>query len=260
MFLSACLDEIARTCDDYRLHCAQELRRVTLEWSINILGIDDFWTLRRMTSLSKTLSAEGELEEARALILRALERHEAIQGVPHRDAVKSVDTRSCLDLALCRFTETVSSLRHFAFVQRTAHIPNYQLTLDNVHELAMHFVHQGNAVEGEKLLRRALEGQEKLLGLNNSDTLRTLDNLALTVRKQGNFQDAEALYRHLVEQREKLLGLDNSDTLKGLDDLAHTMFTVRKIRAEVEGLDCRGRLFERRDTFGFEQQRHTPNP
>jgi hypothetical protein len=43
-FFIRLLDEMARTCDDYHLLCAKDIRRATLEWSINALGVDDFWT------------------------------------------------------------------------------------------------------------------------------------------------------------------------------------------------------------------------
>ena len=190
------LDEIARTCDDYGLQCAKDIRQVTLEWSTNILGIDDFWTLRRMTSLGITLHQLDELEEAKTVILRALERHDILWP---------------------------------------SHTPNYHTTLDALHNVAVTLRHQNRFEEAEELYRLALERREKILGPDHTDTLSTLHNLAFTLSGQKRFEEAEGLYRLALERRGKILGPDHTDTLSTLHNLSFVLSDLSRSE-EAEGL------------------------
>jgi len=45
---------------------------------------------------------------------------------------------------------------------------------------------QGKYEEAEQMNRRALEGREKALGKENSDTLTSVNNLALVLQDQGS--------------------------------------------------------------------------
>ena len=230
------LDEIAQTCDNYHLQCAKDLRRATLEWSINILGPYDFWTLRRMTSISNSLGRDG-LGDAMAFILEALERHETIQGITHQSTIRNIGIRSDVDLTLGKFGQAVGAFQRFLYGKKI-HGPNHKYTLKTVSELGWENVKQGKVVEGEELLRRALVGLESVTGPDHpcdADLLGILAGLADTTFRQKFFEETENFCRRLLQCREKLRGPYHSDTLEALSNLVSVNYEQGKFE-EAEGL------------------------
>ena len=47
----------------------------------------------------------------------------------------------------------------------------------------------------KKLYKRALSGQERVLGLNDITTLNTVSNLAILLRKEGHLDESKKLLR-----------------------------------------------------------------
>ena len=183
------LDEIALACDGYRHHCAKDLRQLTVAWSINILSIDDFWTLRRMTSLGETLHLLEELEEATSWILHALRRHEkVIRGPGQRDTILS---------------STLNNVARVIAKLRPSHTHSHHATLRALGHIGMTLVDRRKRFdEAEKLFKRALEGFENFLGPDHLDTLQALHYLAVTVGHQERFEEAEGSSRLLLQKRE----------------------------------------------------------
>ena len=68
--------------------------------------------------------------------------------------------------------------------------------------------------------RRALKGSEKLLGLEHSRTLTSVNNLAAVFQDQGKYEAAEEMNQRALKGREKLLGLEHPDTLVSVNNLA----------------------------------------
>ena len=62
------------------------------------------------------------------------------------------------------------------------------------------------------LFRRALEGREKALGLNNPDTLNTVYNLGIVLSKQGHLEEAKVLFLRAFEGYETALGSNHPQT------------------------------------------------
>ncbi|KAK2038272.1 FabD/lysophospholipase-like protein [Colletotrichum somersetense] len=74
----------------------------------------------------------------------------------------------------------------------------------------------------EQMHRQTLELRKKVLGLENPDTLASMNNLAEVFRSQGRSEEAEEMHRQTLELMEKVLGLENPDTLTSMNNLAHT--------------------------------------
>ena len=68
--------------------------------------------------------------------------------------------------------------------------------------------------------RRALEGREKVLGLEHPDTLTSVSQLGSALLKQGKYDEAEAMHRRDLEGLEKVLGLEHPNTLASVYYLA----------------------------------------
>jgi tetratricopeptide (TPR) repeat protein len=58
---------------------------------------------------------------------------------------------------------------------------------------------QGKYEAAEEMNRRALEGREKVLGVEHPDTLNSVSNLALVLQNQGKYEAAEEMNRRALE-------------------------------------------------------------
>jgi hypothetical protein len=63
------------------------------------------------------------------------------------------------------------------------------------------------------MFRRALQGQEQVLGDDHRDTLNSVHWLGLCFYNQHRFTEAEAIFRRAFQGREKVLGHDDKATL-----------------------------------------------
>ena len=64
---------------------------------------------------------------------------------------------------------------------------------------------QSKLNEAEPLFRRALEGRERTLGPDHSDTLTSVNNLGFLLYAQGKLNEAEAMLRRALEGYERTL-------------------------------------------------------
>ena len=93
----------------------------------------------------------------------------------------------------------------------------------------------GKLDEAEALYRRALEGMERVLGPDHSDTLTSVNNLGLLLQARGELAEAEVLCRRALEGRERVLGPDHSSTLSSVNNLGSLLKAGGKLD-EAEAL------------------------
>ena len=106
--------------------------------------------------------------------------------------------------------ETVGDLRGSALQNRS-----YSTSL-----FALCYWSNGQYNEAEELFKGALAGNEKNLGLEHSETLRTVQNLANVYAGKGRYDEAEELYKRVLAGNEEKLGAKNPDTLGTVEGLA----------------------------------------
>ena len=75
-----------------------------------------------------------------------------------------------------------------------------------------------------------LKLEEKVLGPEHPDTLRTRDSLALALDDQGKYVEAETEYRAVIQLREKVLGVQHPDTLQTCFNLAGCLRAEAKMQ------------------------------
>ncbi|WP_280887034.1 tetratricopeptide repeat protein [Streptomyces sp. LBL] len=85
---------------------------------------------------------------------------------------------------------------------------------------------------GEIHLRRALGGQERLIGPNDPATLTTLARLADNLGEQGRWSEALALSRDAAERAARLLGTEHESTLGARLTLAWVLLHTQPAEAE----------------------------
>ena len=88
------------------------------------------------------------------------------------------------------------------------------------------FYGQQNHSEAEQLFRRAVQGQEKVLGKEHIDTINSEQWLALLLYNQKNYPEAEQLLRQTVQGREKVLGAEHQDTSESMSLLQDLLLAM----------------------------------
>jgi tetratricopeptide (TPR) repeat protein len=91
----------------------------------------------------------------------------------------------------------------------------------------------GNYIEAEALLRKALSIREREVGSSHASTLSTKSHLGATLGRLRRLDEAEAIFREVLSKREEVLGLDNKETLMSANHLG----VVLKQQGKVLGND-----------------------
>jgi tetratricopeptide (TPR) repeat protein len=85
----------------------------------------------------------------------------------------------------------------------------------------------------EKLYRGVLEGKERELGPDHSNTLMSVFNLGIILKNNGDYEGAEKLVCRALEGHERELGPDHPDTLKSVNSLG----LLLKRKGDSEGAE-----------------------
>ena len=101
-------------------------------------------------------------------------------------------------------------------------------TLISLSLLALVLQDQGNYKAAEEMNRRALDGKEKVLGVEHPETLTSVGNLALVLRDQRKYKAAEEMNRRALDGKEKVLGVEHPETLTSVYCLAHLFHTQKR--------------------------------
>ena len=89
-----------------------------------------------------------------------------------------------------------------------------------------------------KKYQRALEGRERVLGVDHPHTLTSVNNLGTLLQTQGKLEEAEVLYRRALEGRERVSGVDHPDTLLSMRNLAALLEKIGDL-SSAESFACR---------------------
>lgn len=107
-------------------------------------------------------------------------------------------------------------------------------TLDDLSLLALVLRDEGDYKVAEKISRRALNGREKVLGVEHPSTLTSVNNLSSVLASQGKYKAAEEIHRRALDGWEKALGVAHPSTLSSASNLALVLQHQRKYKASEE--------------------------
>jgi tetratricopeptide (TPR) repeat protein len=82
---------------------------------------------------------------------------------------------------------------------------------------------RGDYREARSFNEHALEIDERFLGVEHPDTLKSKNNLAATLRSQGDLAGARRLQEETLEIRERVLGTEHPQTLTSRNNLAEVL-------------------------------------
>ncbi|OOP56863.1 MAG: hypothetical protein AYP45_06545 [Candidatus Brocadia carolinensis] len=86
----------------------------------------------------------------------------------------------------------------------------------------------------EMLFRRELDIQNRILGDEHPNTLRTMSNLAVTLGAQGDLAGARKLNEQVLEIRRRILGDEHPDTSNSACNLVVTLFNMGDVEKARE--------------------------
>ncbi|KFY90176.1 hypothetical protein V498_06140, partial [Pseudogymnoascus sp. VKM F-4517 (FW-2822)] len=97
---------------------------------------------------------------------------------------------------------------------------------------------RGEYLAAERVGRVAVEAYEKVLGLEQLDTLNSVNDLGLVLERQGKYEEAEAMHRRALEGKEKVLGVEHPSTLISINNLGLVLLSQSKYE-EAEAMNWR---------------------
>lgn len=93
---------------------------------------------------------------------------------------------------------------------------------------------KGNYQTAQAVVTEAVTARERVLGLDNDQTLTSVTMLALVLQDQGKYDEAEKLNRRALEGREKELGEHHPDTLASVYCLAYLLHPLERYAEAIE--------------------------
>lgn len=122
-------------------------------------------------------------------------------------------------------------------------------TLTTMRDLAWSLFQQGHLDDAERLQRKVLDSQRRLLGPESLEAIESEGHLAPILDDKGNHAEAEKLNREVLEAERHRLGPEARQTLAAMDNLAITLARSGKLteaeKLEKDALEIQLRVFGR---------------
>lgn len=175
--------------------------------------------LRTMAIVYRSL---GELDQARALLARALRIHHE-QGT---GGVELALTHNEMGSVWQDLGDHATALDHFrpalAGLRQALGDDHEDVTL-MVNNLGLLLYRLGEYEEAERLLREALRGVDRQFGRASGEATAVMSNLALCLHETGRYEQAEPLYREALDLRRQVFGNEHTHVSSSLHNLAHLL-------------------------------------
>ena len=209
---------------------AETIARLVLKTSERVLKQDHQTILESLSALGVLLFERGKLEEAEALLRRAVEAYNK-QPSLILFSIVALETLASLLNRRKEYEESEALLHYVWETKESFFGMNHPDTLKALNNLGSVFMCSGKYEQAETLFRRALELSEEALGTNNnSTTTESLGNLATALQKNGKFEEAEDKLRRLLEVAERKHGQEHSITMFLLGKLADVLRKNGKLK------------------------------
>ncbi len=172
-----------------------------------------------LNDLSELLLAKGKFTEASALLKRALSIQEKTFGADSPKSGRSMNTLTKILLDEGKYGAAEDNAnRTMSLLQKSAaDSAEFATSLLLAGRLAMI---DGRTNDAKKLLQRAMDLQEKLLGSEHPDLIDSINAMAELYTNQQKYNEAEPLLYKSLAIGEQTLGSDHPSVANCLDDLA----------------------------------------
>ncbi|KAN0071275.1 HET domain containing protein [Elaphomyces granulatus] len=205
-----------------KLDEAEKMSQRALQGKEKALGPDHTSTLNTVHNLGLLYEDQGKLDEAEKMYRRALQGYEKALGPDHTSTLQAVNNLGNLYAKQGKLDEAEKmcqrALQGFEKALGPDHTstllmalgPDHTSTLNTVDTFGLVYKSQGKLDEAEKMYRRALQGYEKALGLENVTrylpALETIWSLGDLFAAQGHLDQAKEMYSRARTGFQTLLG------------------------------------------------------
>jgi len=107
-------------------------------------------------------------------------------------------------------------------------------TLSSLALLALVLSDQGKYEAAEEMIRRVLDEEGKVLGVEHPSTLTSASNLAIVLQVQGKYKAAQEMNLRALDGQKKILGVEHPSTLTTVHTLASLLQHQGKYEAAEE--------------------------
>ncbi|KIM27322.1 hypothetical protein M408DRAFT_311186 [Serendipita vermifera MAFF 305830] len=180
-------------------------------------------------SLSRTLSALGQMEAAKKLQEEVVKMMKDVLGERHSDTIMASGSLAVTYRYLGRLHEANVLQEEVVRLSKEILGDRHRKTLMASSNLAATYHDSGRLHEAELLQEEVLKWRKKILGERHPDTIVAATNLAVTYASLGRLKEAEVLQELMVKLRKEIMGERHPDTIKALNDLAITYCGLGKL-------------------------------
>lgn len=185
--------------------------------------------------IAKLLAAQGNLADAEAYYMRALDSINNNYGPNHLYTARVIGSIAKLYTLQKRYTEAQSLINRALVVQEKTYGQNHHFLASTWLTIAMIRQAKKNYTEAEQLLQNALIVVEENRGPEHPMTGKVLSSLGAVYIDDGKYKEAESTCLRAVNVLEDSLGADNDSTAVALNNLARLYIHQQKY-AEAKNL------------------------
>jgi tetratricopeptide (TPR) repeat protein len=235
----------------------KHLQRV-LDLQRRTFGEDSQQTLRALVSLAKCVAIEYKLEEAEALLLRALDIARRMPNLASDPSALGV--RSLLGQIYMTRGKNVQAermVREQIEVDKRVLGPEHVFTATALEALGTIDLNTGNFEEAESCMREAVSVYRRLYGADSLSVIQAETHLAAAFSGNGQHAAAQELAHQLVEKSTRVLGPEHNLTSAAVESLATDYYLTGKYTEAFTLLDADFRMLNR--VFGLQQNSTRPS-
>ncbi len=183
-----------------------------------------------LVDLAAARHGQGDLEEAEALYLEALERLRAVPGEEPPEVAEAKHNLAVLRHAQGDYASAAElfgeALATWRVTLGEAH-PSTAMAVNNLAAVRLTLGDYDGAIAG---FREALALQRQVLGDEHPDVAQSVNNLGSLLYLQGRYAEAEPLFRESSALRQRLLGEENPAVAQSFNNLG----ALLRDRGELE--------------------------
>lgn len=176
-----------------------------------------------LAALSTTRFYNGDLDQADALTLAAIEIDTRLHGESHPTIGHGLINLGAAEAQRGRYVEAESHFRSAIEIFERYHGPDHLETASALRMLGNNLVSQDRLTEAEEALERALAIQEVALSTTHPRLANTLNDLAYIRLQSGQYEASVASYRRVVEMYATSNGPRHYFVAIGLSNLANAL-------------------------------------
>jgi tetratricopeptide (TPR) repeat protein len=178
---------------------AEEMSRVVWEKMTMILGPNHPHTITSLGTYGLALFLQDKDDAAEAAFRQSLDRMKKVRGKNHHHILISMNNLATLLLRRHKLVEARQIVEPVLDAREPRVVGDIEI-LRNFFRVGSGFGEQRMHDIAERLVRLAIEGEELVLGKNDTETLASINTLVSLLLEQDNFTEAEAVSRDALQR------------------------------------------------------------